>query len=362
MLNRVIVTGGAGFIGSAVVRHLIRSTGSAVLVCDKLTYAGNKASIAPVAGDSRLIFAQVDIVDIPAMRDLFQGFRPDAVLHLAAESHVDRSIDAPGDFVRTNVMGTCVVLQVALDYWHGLTGVAAQSFRFLHVSTDEVFGSLGEIGFFSETSAYAPNSPYAASKAGADHLVRAWHRTYGFPAVLSNCSNNYGPYQFPEKLIPLTILSALEGRPLPVYGDGSNVRDWLFVDDHVRALLLIAEKGMLGETYVVGGRGEGKNVDVVRGICRLLNEMAPNPAVGGYEKLITFVKDRPGHDHRYAMDASKIAAEIGWSPQESFESGLRRTVEWYLTNRDWWQPLWSKVYGGQRLGSPSAACAAPGKD
>jgi dTDP-glucose 4,6-dehydratase len=350
MPKRLLVTGGAGFIGSALVRHLIAEAPHEVLVVDKLTYAGNLDSLAPVAKDPRFRFAREDICDGPKMRELMRGFRPQIVMHLAAESHVDRSIDGPADFVRTNVVGTFALLEAALDHWRSLKGAEKETFRFHHVSTDEVFGSLGPDGLFTEEAPYRPNSPYSATKAASDHLVRAWRHTYGLPAVLSNCSNNYGPYHFPEKLIPLTILNALEGKALPVYGRGENVRDWLYVEDHARALMLVAEKGRLGESYNVGGGSERRNIDVVRAICALLDEIAPDPRIGPRERLIAFVEDRPGHDLRYAIDASKIARELGWAPRESFETGLRKTVEWFLAHRGWWSRIRSGQYRGERLG------------
>jgi dTDP-glucose 4,6-dehydratase len=349
MTKRYLVTGGAGFIGSAVVRHLISTTNSSVLVVDKLTYASNLDSLAPVENDTRYSFARADVANPAAIGNLLASFRPDVIMHLAAESHVDRSIDGPAAFIQTNVVGTFVLLQQALDYWRNLSSSRAEQFRFHHISTDEVFGSLGASGFFHEETAYQPSSPYSASKAASDHLVRAWHHTYGLPAVISNCSNNYGPYHFPEKLIPLTILNALEGKPLLVYGRGENVRDWLYVEDHARALLMIAERGRVGQSYNVGGNCEKSNVSVVRAICALIDEFSPD-SVGPRERFITFVADRPGHDHRYAIDASKIRQELGWQPQETFESGLRKTVEWYLTNRTWWQRIRSDVYRGERLG------------
>jgi dTDP-glucose 4,6-dehydratase len=348
--QRFLVTGGAGFIGSAVVRHLIRETGSEVLVVDKLTYAGNLESLAPVADNPRYAFVRADIVDAARMADVFSNYRPDVVMHLAAESHVDRSIDGPAEFIRTNIVGTHVLLDAALKYWRGLPCGAQTEFRFHHVSTDEVFGSLGGDGCFDETTAYAPRSPYSASKAAADHLVRSWHHTYGLPIVVSNCSNNYGPCQFPEKLIPLTIINALEGEPLPVYGTGSNVRDWLYVEDHARALMAVAAAGRPGETYCIGGGNEKTNIEVVRAICALLDELAPDRGIGDRDALITFVADRPGHDLRYAIDATRIAGEFGWRPRESFASGLRKTVQWYLANRSWWQRIRDGVYRGERLG------------
>ena len=346
---RILVTGGAGFIGSAVIRMLIGETDHEVLNIDCLTYAGNLDSLAGIAGSNRYRFSRTDIRDMPALRRAIGEFRPDIIMHLAAETHVDRSIDGPAAFIETNVVGTANLLEVARAHWQGLDGAAKARFRFHHISTDEVFGSLGPAGAFTEESPYAPNSPYSASKAGADHLVRAWRETFGLPTVASNCSNNYGPCQFPEKLIPLMVLNALEGKPLPVYGDGLQVRDWLHVDDHARALIAIATKGVVGETYNVGGNAERTNIDIVRSICRLLDELQPSPQ-GSYEKLITFVADRPGHDARYAIDASKIARELGWRPRENFDSGLRKTVEWYLDNRDWWERVRSGRYRGERLG------------
>jgi dTDP-glucose 4,6-dehydratase len=349
--KRILVTGGAGFIGSAVTRHLIAETDHQVLVLDKLTYAGNLDSLRPVENSPRYGFVQADILDAPGVQEIMRSFRPEIVMHLAAESHVDRSIDGPGAFIQTNVVGTYTLLQAALGYWQALPGPDRDAFRFHHVSTDEVFGSLGAEGHFTESTAYDPRSPYSASKAASDHLVRAWHHTFGLPVVVSNCSNNYGPYHFPEKLIPLVILNALEGRPLPVYGDGSNVRDWLFVEDHARALLLIAERGRVGESYNVGGHNEKTNLEVVRTICAILDGIAPDARIGPREGLIAFVADRPGHDHRYAIDPAKIGRDLGWRPQETFETGLAKTVRWYLDNRSWWERIRSGVYCGERLGA-----------
>lgn len=349
---KILVTGGAGFIGSAVCRLLLSETNDQVVNVDKLTYAGNLTSVAEVSDSPGYVFLQADVADRAAIRAAFEIHRPDAVLHLAAESHVDRSISGAGPFVETNIVGAYVMLDCALDYWRGLTGAAKDAFRFLHVSTDEVYGSLGSEGLFEETTAYAPTSPYSASKAAADHLALAWRHTYGLPVLVSNCSNNYGPYHFPEKLIPLTILNGLERRPLPVYGDGGNVRDWLFVEDHARALRMILEAGRPGEKYNVGGRNERTNLQVVQTICDLLDELAPS-AEGSHRDLITFVADRPGHDRRYAIDAGKIETELGWRARETFETGLRKTVEWYLNRADWWTPL-RKAYDGRRLGLPTA--------
>jgi dTDP-glucose 4,6-dehydratase len=350
---KFLVTGAAGFIGSAVARRLIGETEHEVLVVDKLTYAGNLDSLKPIANSLRYRFVQADICDGGKMRDLVGAYQPDVVMHLAAESHVDRSIDGPGAFVETNVLGTFHVLQATLGYWRGLSASAKERFRFHHISTDEVFGSLGDEGFFHEDYPYQPTSPYSASKASSDHFVRAWNHTYGLPTVVTNCSNNYGPYHFPEKLIPLVILNALEGKPLPVYGTGENVRDWLYVDDHAEALITVALKGAPGETYAIGGWNERRNIDVVRAVCGLVDEMAPSAAIGPRESLITFVGDRPGHDARYAIDASKIERELGWKPAETFETGLRKTVRWYLDNESWWQRVRSGVYRGERLGLAS---------
>jgi dTDP-glucose 4,6-dehydratase len=345
----ILVTGGAGFIGSELVRQLVRETDAEVVNLDALTYAGNLDSLAEVEAHPRYRFEHADIRDPEALRRVFAEHRPDAVMHLAAESHVDRSIDGPGAFVQTNVVGTFALLQQALGHWRGLRGEAKDRFRFLHVSTDEVFGSLGPEGFFDEQTPYRPSSPYSASKAASDHLVRAWHHTYGLPAVVTNCSNNYGPYQFPEKLIPVMILNALEGKPLPVYGRGANVRDWLYVADHARALRLALERGAPGETYAVGGHNEKTNLEVVHALCALLDELAPDSPHRPHAGLIRFVADRPGHDHRYAIDAGKIGRELGWAPSESFETGLRKTVAWYLENRPWCERVSSGAYR-DRLG------------
>jgi dTDP-glucose 4,6-dehydratase len=350
MAKKYLVTGGAGFIGSAVVRKLISGAPHQVLVVDKLTYAGNLDSLQSVANSDRYRFVRADIADARQMQAMIGEYQPDVIMHLAAESHVDRSIDGPGEFVQTNVVGTFTLLQAALAYWNKLDTARRDAFRFHHISTDEVFGSLGEEGFFHEEYPYQPNSPYSASKAASDHFVRAWHHTYGLPTLITNCSNNYGPYHFPEKLIPLMILNALEGKPLPIYGKGENVRDWLYVEDHAEALILVAEKGRVGENYNIGGWNERTNIDVVSSICQLVDEMAPNAALGSREKLIKFVTDRPGHDLRYAIDASKIERELGWRPTETFESGLKKTVSWYLENQAWWERVRSGVYQGERLG------------
>jgi dTDP-glucose 4,6-dehydratase len=347
---RILVTGGAGFIGSAVVRHIIRDTDWTVANVDKLTYAGNLESLAEARDSNRHTHFKVDIVDRTAVDGVFANFQPDAVLHLAAESHVDRSIDGAAPFIETNVGGTYTLLEAALAYWRKLDTEARTRFRFQHISTDEVFGSLGATGKFSETTPYAPNSPYAASKAASDHLVRAWHHTHGLPTLATNCSNNYGPYHFPEKLIPLTIIRALRGQSLPVYGKGENVRDWLHVEDHAEALTLVLRKGRPGETYNVGGDSERKNIDVVRTICRLLDEMVPDSPHRPHERLIEFVTDRPGHDARYAIDAAKITTELGWRPRHGFEDGLRQTVRWYLDHKGWWERVMSGAYRGERLG------------
>ena len=350
---KILVTGGAGFIGSAVIRHLIQETDHHVLNLDKLTYAGNLESLSSVEESPRYDFEQADICDYANLTDLFEKHNPDAVMHLAAESHVDRSIDSPGDFIQTNILGTYNLLEAAREYWQTLDDSGKANFRFHHISTDEVYGDLEcPKDLFRENTPYAPSSPYSASKAGSDHLVRAWGRTFGLPVIVTNCSNNYGPYHFPEKLIPLIILNALKGRPLPVYGNGAQVRDWLFVEDHARALVKVVAEGQVGETYNIGGHNEKQNIEVVRAVCGLLDELRPSTHAGikKYEELITFVKDRPGHDVRYAIDASKIQRELGWVPQETFESGLRKTVEWYLANEDWWQAVLDGSYQGQRLG------------
>ncbi len=347
---KVLVTGGAGFIGSAVIRHILSQTGDSVVNVDKLTYAGNLESLAAVSGSERYRFEQVDICDQAALERVFAAHRPDAVMHLAAESHVDRSIEGPAAFVQTNIVGTYTLLEACRQYWQGLRGAARDAFRFHHVSTDEVFGDLdGPEGLFTESTPYAPSSPYSASKASSDHLVRAWYRTYGLPVLLTNCSNNYGPYHFPEKLIPLMILNALEGKPLPVYGRGDQVRDWLYVEDHARALCQVIARGRLGETYNIGGHNEKSNLQVVESLCDLLQELAP-VAQRRYRDLITFVQDRPGHDHRYAIDAGKIERELGWTPRETFESGLRKTVQWYLDNQTWCARVQDGSYQRERLG------------
>lgn len=351
---RILITGGAGFIGSALIRHLIQSTEHEVLNLDKLTYAGNLESLARVDGNPRYRFVRADIADSPVVAQTLAEFQPDAIMHLAAESHVDRSIDGPAAFIQTNIVGTYSLLESTRAYWLGLSAERKAAFRFHHISTDEVYGDLhGVDDLFTEATPYAPSSPYSASKAASDHLVRAWQRTYGLPVLITNCSNNYGPYHFPEKLIPLMILNALAGKPLPVYGNGQQVRDWLYVEDHARALLKVVSEGEVGETYNIGGHNEQKNLDVVRAICALLEELAPQKPAGiaRYEDLITYVQDRPGHDLRYAIDASKIERELGWVPEETFESGLRKTVQWYLDNLDWCRRVQDGSYQGQRLGA-----------
>ena len=379
MRSRFIVTGGAGFIGSALVRHLVRDLNATVLVVDKLTYAGVPESLKEVGLDletdiktsvsdlnlstSQLLsFLRADICDQDVMDRAFAVFRPHAIFHLAAESHVDRSIDGPGEFIRTNVTGTATLLQAALRYWRSLPEIDRADFRFQHISTDEVYGSLGETGFFTETTPYSPHSPYSASKAASDHLVRAWHDTYGLPTLITNCSNNYGPYHFPEKLIPLIILNCLDGKSLPVYGKGANVRDWLHVEDHVAALCLVNEKGVPGETYNVGGHNERTNLEVVQTVCRILDELIPekplnlstSQPVTHFEELISHVADRPGHDLRYAIDPAKLMTELGWRPRHTFDTGIRATVQWYLDNKWWWGPIHEKRYSGQRLGTIKA--------
>ena len=352
---KILVTGGAGFIGSAVIRHLVENTNHVVANVDKLTYAGNLDSVATVSNSNRYHFYQVDICDREALDEVFYEFQPDAVMHLAAESHVDRSIDGPADFIETNIVGTYTLLEAARSYWQALPVERKAAFRLHHISTDEVYGDLhGTDDLFTETTPYAPSSPYSASKASSDHLVRAWQRTYGLPTLVTNCSNNYGPCHFPEKLIPHMILNALAGKPLPVYGDGNQIRDWLYVEDHARALVKVVTEGEVGETYNIGGHNEKRNIEVVRTLCSLLEELAADQKPAGvarYEDLITFVKDRPGHDVRYAIDASKIEHELGWKPEETFETGLRKTVEWYLNNEQWWQRVLSGDYKLARIGA-----------
>lgn len=351
---KILVTGGAGFIGSAIVRHIINNTQDSVINVDKLTYAGNLESLQMVENHSRYIFEHVDICNRAELERVFAQYQPDAVMHLAAESHVDRSIDGPAAFIETNIVGTYTLLEAARAYWNSLDIDKKSLFRFHHISTDEVYGDLeGTDDLFTETTPYSPSSPYSASKASSDHLVRAWLRTYGLPTIVTNCSNNYGPFHFPEKLIPLMILNALEGKPLPVYGNGQQIRDWLFVEDHARALYKVVTEGKVGETYNIGGHNEKANIDVVRTICSLLEELVPNKPAGvkKYEDLITYVTDRPGHDVRYAIDATKIGRELGWQPQETFETGIRKTVEWYLNNTEWWSRVLDGSYNRERLGS-----------
>lgn len=350
MHKRILVTGGAGFIGSALVRQLVNETDIKVCNVDKLTYAGNLASLGDARDSERHQFHQIDICDARAVAKVFSDFQPDAVMHLAAESHVDRSIDGPAAFIQTNIVGTFTLLDAATAYWRTLEPDAKEAFRFHHISTDEVFGSLGSDGMFTEQTAYDPRSPYSASKASSDHLVRAWHHTHGLPVVVTNCSNNYGPYHFPEKLIPLVILKAISDQPLPVYGDGSNIRDWLHVEDHARALRLVVSKGTPGETYCVGGNAERTNLQVVHAICDELDNIRPRADGNSYREQITFVTDRPGHDFRYAIDAGKIRTELGWTPQETFETGIAATVRWYLDNEDWWRAIQDGSYRGERLG------------
>ena len=349
--RQIIVTGGAGFIGSALVRHLILNEDANVTVVDKMTYAANRANLSPVEKTGKMTLIEADICDQAKMTDLIEETAPEQIIHLATESHVDRSITGPRDFIETNITGTYCMLEAARGYWQSLGSDRQEKFRFLHVSTDEVYGSLGQDGLFKETTPYDPSSPYSASKAASDHLATAWFRTYGLPVLISNCSNNYGPYHFPEKLIPLVILNALEGKKLPVYGKGDNVRDWLYVEDHARALSLIATKGRPGETYNVGGRNERTNLQVVHAICDELDKIIPADAPR--RSLIEFVTDRPGHDHRYAIDATKLETELGWKAEENFDTGLRATIQWYLDNPDWWEPLRKSVYSGERLGLKS---------
>lgn len=351
MLKRVMVTGGAGFIGSAVCRYLVLEKQIHVLNVDKLTYAGNLSSLSEISDNPLYQFAQVDICDSGAVSALLEEFRPDAVMHLAAETHVDRSIDGPSAFIQTNMVGTAVLLECGKEYWSSLEPDEKAAFRFHHISTDEVYGSLGLDGLFQETTPYDPRSPYAASKASSDHLVMAWHHTYGLPVIITNCSNNYGPYHYPEKLIPLVILNALDEKPLPIYGKGEHIRDWLYVEDHARALVQVVESGRVGETYNVGGRNERTNLEVVEAICTVLDKLSPRKDGGAYCDLITFVKDRPGHDMRYAIDASKLETELGWKAEENFETGIRRTVQWYLDNAWWWKPIREEKYAGERLGN-----------
>lgn len=348
---KILLTGGAGFIGSAVVRHIIQTTNDIVLNIDKLTYAGNLESLKEIDQNPRYQFQQIDICDALEIEQVFKQFQPDVVMHLAAESHVDRSIDGPAAFIQTNIVGTYTLLEVTRKYWQSLDDSRKAGFRFHHISTDEVYGDLeGTTDLFTETTPYAPSSPYSASKASSDHLVRAWQRTYSLPTIVTNCSNNYGPYHFPEKLIPLVILNALDGKALPIYGKGDQIRDWLFVEDHARALYQVVTQGAVGETYNIGGHNEKQNIEVVKTICRILDELRPQANAQPYESLITFVKDRPGHDLRYAIDAAKIERELGWKPQETFETGIRKTVEWYLNNLEWCRRVQDGSYQRERLG------------
>jgi dTDP-glucose 4,6-dehydratase len=349
-MKTILITGGAGFIGSALARHLIRETDNTVVNVDKLTYAGHKENVQAVEESDRYHFEQADICDAEEMQRIFDTYQPEGIIHLAAESHVDRSIDGSAEFIRTNIVGTHNLLEISKHYYGNLEDAKKEAFRFLHVSTDEVYGELGDEGYFLETTSYDPRSPYSASKASSDHLVRAWYHTYDFPVLITNCSNNYGPYQFPEKLIPVVILKALQGEPIPVYGDGTNVRDWLYVDDHAGALFTVLQKGKIGETYNIGGHNEKQNIDVVNTICSILDELQPK-TTGNYEEQITFVTDRPGHDFRYAIDASKIETELGWKPEETFESGIKKTVQWYLDNMEWVEAVTDKNYGLERLGT-----------
>jgi len=349
MINKIMITGGAGFIGSALIRHLIKNTDHQVCNLDKLTYAGCPESLKEIDTNERYSFVQADICDYEAVKSLFESFQPDAIMHLAAESHVDRSIDGPMEFIQTNIVGTANLLNCTMEYWNTLDDERKQNFRFQHISTDEVYGSLGDEGLFEETTPYDPRSPYSASKASSDHLVMAWFHTYGLPVLITNCSNNYGPYHFPEKLIPLVILNALDGKDLPIYGKGDNIRDWLYVDDHAKALALVMDQGVPGETYNVGGNNERTNLEVVESICDILDDLIPKEN-GVYRDQIIFVKDRPGHDMRYAIDATKLTTQLGWQAEENFDTGIRQTVQWYIDNKWWWEPIRNKKYSGQRLG------------
>lgn len=348
---KIIVTGGAGFIGSAVIRHIINNTQNSVINLDKLTYAGNLESLISISDSHRYVFEQIDICNADELKRVFSEHQPDAVMHLAAESHVDRSIDGPAEFINTNIVGTYTLLEAARHYWQGLDEIEKSIFKFHHISTDEVYGDLESLtDLFTESTPYAPSSPYSASKASSDHLVRAWHRTYGFPILVTNCSNNYGPYHFPEKLIPLVILNALDGKPLPIYGKGDQIRDWLYVEDHARALYKVVTEGTVGEIYNIGGHNEKQNIEVVKTICKILDDLKPQANAIAYETLITFVKDRPGHDRRYAIDASKIKNDLGWVPEETFETGIRKTIEWYLDNLEWCRRVQDGSYQRERLG------------